>query len=129
LKRGAGGTVDIEFAIQLLQLIHGKQFPLVFQPGTLQAIQALAEVGVLSKSDSVYFTQAYQFLRGIESRLRLQNTTARHDFPEELSALEQLAYLLRVPSADTLVETLGYFRTENRQRWRALVSQFTNLPD
>ena len=129
LKRGAGGTVDIEFAIQLLQLIHGKQFPLVFQPGTLQAIQALAEVGVLSKSDSVYFTQAYQFLRGIESRLRLQNTTARHDFPEELSALEQLAYLLRVPSADTLVETLGYFRTENRQRWRSLVSQFTNLPD
>jgi [glutamine synthetase] adenylyltransferase / [glutamine synthetase]-adenylyl-L-tyrosine phosphorylase len=102
LKRGSGGTVDIEFAVQMLQLKFAQASPHVLTPGTLDAIEQLAQAGHLRGDDAAQLSRSYRFLRSIEARLRLMNTTARHDMPEGGSELKKLAYLLRYSSADQL---------------------------
>lgn len=128
LKRGPGGTVDIEFSVQLLQLIYGDKHPEVLQQNTLAAIEHLKNSDLLSRDDAAFFSSSYEFLREIESRLRLLNLSARHDLPMDLAILEKLAFLLNLASADALQATVAYFLTENRRRFHRLVSQFSELP-
>ena len=82
LKRGIGGTVDVEFIVQMLQLKHVDQYPEILVPGTLDAIAALRQAGLLADDDARHLDRSYRFLRSIESGLRLMNTAARHDLPE-----------------------------------------------
>ena len=123
LKRGPGGTVDIEFAVQALQLKHAADSPHVLQPGTLDAIAALHQAGCLSQDDSEYLSRSYRFLRSIEARLRLMNTAARHDLPSDETELGKLAYLLDYPSIAALQHECDHFMQENRRRCQRLFEQ------
>jgi glutamate-ammonia-ligase adenylyltransferase len=120
LKRGAGGTVDVEFAVQMLQLKHAAQSPSVLTPGTLDAVAALHEAGYLGDDDFNYFNQSYRFLRSVEAGLRLMNTTARHDMPQNESELKKLAYLLGYESPDPLLAASQKYTHENRNRFNRL---------
>ncbi|MEM9411120.1 MAG: hypothetical protein AAGA30_08410, partial [Planctomycetota bacterium] len=60
-----------------------------------------------------YLIESYQFLRGVEARLRLMNTTARHDLPSG-GELDRLAYLLKIPAAK-LSEKVDEYRRLNRE--------------
>ncbi|HIA19525.1 MAG TPA: glutamate-ammonia-ligase adenylyltransferase, partial [Planctomycetaceae bacterium] len=117
LKRGFGGTVDIEFVVQMLQMRHAHQFAEVLVPGTLDAIEALRDAGGLSEQDSKVLYESYVFLRSVESGLRLMNTTARHDLPDDPLELRKLAFLLGASEPQELVEKCRHFRQENRQRF------------
>ncbi len=123
LKRGRGGTVDIEFAVQMLQLKWAATRPEVLVPGTLAAIEVLGEVGALSPSDASFFAQAYRFLRGIETGLRLMNTVARHDLPTEERELRKLAYLLRYERHEDLLEKCADIRSATRARFLQLIEE------
>ena len=114
LKRGAGGTVDVEFLVQMLQLRYGLDFPSLVVPGTMTALHEAAVVGVLPESDVTVLREGYRFLRGVEARLRLMNTTARHDLPSDSAAREKLAYLLRMPGPDTLMERCREVQHDHR---------------
>ena len=116
MKRGPGGTVDIEFAVQMLQLRHAAESPEVLVPGTLDAIVALSAAGHLRPNDAEFFGESYRLLRSIESGLRLMNTTARHDLPDDASELTKLAYLLGYESGPALLEKCQQFTEENRRR-------------
>ncbi|MDP6719255.1 MAG: hypothetical protein QGF59_11425, partial [Pirellulaceae bacterium] len=116
LKRGPGGTVDIEFAVQMLQLRHAARSPEVLVPGTLDALVALGDAGHLLSEDAEFFGQSYRLLRSIESGLRLMNTTARHDLPDDESELIKLAYLLGYESGTALLEKCLQFTKDNRHR-------------
>jgi glutamate-ammonia-ligase adenylyltransferase len=116
IKRGSGGTVDIEFAVQMLQLSHCQQYPEVLQPGTLMAIKSFRELGVIEDETADFFREQYELLRSVESGLRLMNTTARHDLPEDESQLERLAYLLNYPDGQTLVAKVRECRQTVRER-------------
>ena len=116
LKRGPGGTVDIEFVVQMLQLENCRQHPEVLQPGTLNAIEALSRVGALDADEAHFFSQQYQFLRSVESGLRLMNTTARHDLPDDQVQLQRLAYLLNEPGGTELAEAVGDARKQVRSK-------------
>jgi [glutamine synthetase] adenylyltransferase / [glutamine synthetase]-adenylyl-L-tyrosine phosphorylase len=120
LKRGPGGTVDIEFAVQMLQLKYAADLPHVLQPGTLDAIAALHEAGCLSGDDSECLSRSYRFLRSIEARLRLMNTAARHDLPSDETELGKLAYLLDYPSVEALQHECDHFMQDNRRRCQRL---------
>jgi len=120
LKRGPGGTVDIEFAVQALQLKHAADLPAVLQPGTLDAIEALHAAGCLARDDAQYLSRSYRLLRNIEARLRLMNTAARHDMPTDETELAKLAYLLDYPSVAALREECDHFTQENRRRCQRL---------
>lgn len=123
LKRGPGGTVDIEFMVQMLQLRHAAETPEVLVPSTLDAIAALRGCKHLSDELSKSLSESYRFLRSIESGLRLMQTTARHDLPEDPAALSRLAYLLGYSSGSVLEEECLACTQRNRTRFNELFGQ------
>lgn len=94
LKRAAGGTLDITLAAALLQLRHAGSHPQVLCPGTLPALAALAEAGLLSADRAGLLDHHFRFLRRLEAGLRLLDTARRHDLPEDEPTLAQLALLV-----------------------------------
>lgn len=71
LKAGPGGLVDVEFAVQALQLLHGWKDESFRSPNTLEALEALRSGGIVSEKDGGAFAEGYRFLRRVEGRLRL----------------------------------------------------------
>ncbi len=120
LKRGPGGTMDIEFAVQMLQLRHAASSPEILMPGTLDALVALTDAGYLRSEDAQFFGESYRLIRSVESGLRLMNTTARHDLPDDPRELGKLAYLLGYESGDDLSAKCRQFTQENRRRVQRL---------
>ena len=103
LKRGPGGLVDIEFLVQMLQLKHGRRNLKLRSPNTLTALAALDAAGILQHDDCETLTRHYRFLRTIEGRLRLMNSTARDKLPDDPTELAKLAHLLRYPTGNALL--------------------------
>ena len=123
LKRGIGGTVDVEFAIQMLQLKYAKQDDSVLVTGTLPAIERLVSLGYLGEDSATRLSTGYQRLRSVEARLRLMNTTARHDLPTRKRSLVKLAYLLNYSTADELVATVNFHRAEIRKVFNEITGE------
>jgi glutamate-ammonia-ligase adenylyltransferase len=120
LKRGPGGTVDTEFLVQMLQLKHGGGDASIRVPGTLEAIEALKQAGYLSAGDADYFHQSYRFQRSIEARIRLMDSTGRHELPDTERDLAKLAYLLGYSKPQALVAEAERTFAENRVRFNRI---------
>ncbi len=73
LKLGPGGLRDVEFTVQLLQLVHGQTDELVRQRDTLAALAALAAQGYIGREEAAAFSQDYRMLRLLEHRLQLRH--------------------------------------------------------
>jgi glutamate-ammonia-ligase adenylyltransferase len=116
LKRGPGGTVDVEFVVQMCQLKYALQSPSVLATGTLDALKQLAAQGHMPTAEAHWWAKAYLFLRRVESGLRLLNTTDRHDLPTDAGELQQLAFLLGMQPAELETQCLELMQ-ENRQRF------------
>ena len=95
LKLGPGGLRDIEFAVQLLQLVHGRADPALRVPSTLEALAALAAGGYVGRVDAASLAAAYRFLRGVEHLLQLRQLRRTHMLPEDPVVLRQLGRALR----------------------------------
>jgi [glutamine synthetase] adenylyltransferase / [glutamine synthetase]-adenylyl-L-tyrosine phosphorylase len=95
LKLGPGGLRDIEFAIQLLQLVHGRADDSLRQPGTLPALAALAAGGYVGRADAAAMASAYRFLRGVEHLVQLRQLRRTHLLPEDPAVLRQIGRALR----------------------------------
>jgi glutamate-ammonia-ligase adenylyltransferase len=80
LKVGRGGIVDIEFAVQYLQLLHGAGNPLLRARSTLKAVVELKRAGFLSEEDFIVLEEGYRFLRGLDLGLRLSHDAAVGQF-------------------------------------------------
>ena len=83
LKLGRGGLRDVEFAVQLLQLVHGRTDPDLRSPTTLDALGALADGGYVGRDDGANLAASYRFLRTLEHRLQLQRLRRTHLLPAE----------------------------------------------
>lgn len=114
LKRGPGGTMDVEFIAEVLQLRNASQQPDVLATNTLQALQQLAKVQIIDEDVAEQLGESYRFLRRVEAMLRLLNTTARHDLPREGDELAKLAYLMRFEHAGQLERECAKFTKLNR---------------
>jgi glutamate-ammonia-ligase adenylyltransferase len=90
IKRGPGGMRDIEFAVQLLQLVHGRIDETLREPGTLPALRALVAGGYVGRQDGETLLRGYRFLRSVEHRLQLQNLRRTHTVPDDPKALRWL---------------------------------------
>jgi [glutamine synthetase] adenylyltransferase / [glutamine synthetase]-adenylyl-L-tyrosine phosphorylase len=115
LKRGSGGTLDVEFLVQMLQLSHAARCPDVLAPGTQDALAALGRAGALPSEVAERLGDSYRFLRRVESALRLLNTPARHDLPADEPSLRRLALLLGHSNPGRLAETCLASMAQNRQ--------------
>ncbi|CAL9626743.1 Bifunctional glutamine synthetase adenylyltransferase_adenylyl-removing enzyme [Actinosynnema sp. ALI-1.44] len=93
LKLGRGGLRDVEFAVQLLQLVHGRGDEALRIPTTTAALAALGRGGYVGRTDAADFGRAYRFLRTLEHRLQLQRLLRTHLFPadDDTTALRWLA--------------------------------------
>ncbi|GAA2086696.1 bifunctional [glutamine synthetase] adenylyltransferase/[glutamine synthetase]-adenylyl-L-tyrosine phosphorylase [Streptomyces albiaxialis] len=82
LKLGPGGLRDVEFAVQLLQLVHGRSDASLRSPTTLEALDALAVGGYVGRQDAAALDAAYRFLRTMEHRIQLFRMRRTHLMPE-----------------------------------------------
>ncbi|MFF5626718.1 bifunctional [glutamine synthetase] adenylyltransferase/[glutamine synthetase]-adenylyl-L-tyrosine phosphorylase [Microbacterium sp. LWH10-1.2] len=91
LKLGAGGLRDIEFTVQLLQLVHGLTDPRIRTRGTLESIDALVEGGYIGRAEAATFADDYRVLRLMEHRLQLRELSRTHLMPRTPAGLRVLA--------------------------------------
>ncbi|MCX2923103.1 bifunctional [glutamine synthetase] adenylyltransferase/[glutamine synthetase]-adenylyl-L-tyrosine phosphorylase [Streptomyces sp. NEAU-W12] len=82
LKLGPGGLRDVEFAVQLLQLVHGRTDTSLRSGTTLDALGALAAGGYVGRADAAQLDNAYRFLRSLEHRIQLFKLRRTHLVPE-----------------------------------------------
>ncbi|HEX3714247.1 MAG TPA: bifunctional [glutamine synthetase] adenylyltransferase/[glutamine synthetase]-adenylyl-L-tyrosine phosphorylase [Trebonia sp.] len=94
LKLGPGGLRDIEFAVQLLQLVHGRTDSRLRVAATLPALAALAEGGYVGRADAEDLAQAYRFLRSAEHLLQLFQLRRTHTLPTDPVVLRRLGRAL-----------------------------------
>lgn len=90
LKLGPGGLRDIEFAVQLLQLVHGRTDERLRAPATLPALASLAEDGYVGRADADDLAAAYRFLRQTEHLLQMYQLRRTHTLPEDPAVLRRL---------------------------------------
>ncbi|KLO32022.1 bifunctional [glutamine synthetase] adenylyltransferase/[glutamine synthetase]-adenylyl-L-tyrosine phosphorylase [Mycobacterium haemophilum] len=83
LKLGSGGLRDVEFAVQLLQLVHGRSDESLHVVSTVDALAALSEGGYIGREDAANLTASYEFLRLLEHRLQLQRLKRTHLLPQD----------------------------------------------
>ena len=95
IKLGPGGLRDIEFAVQLLQLVHGRTDETLRAPATLDALDALAKGGYVGRQDAASLADAYRFLRTVEHLLQLRHLRRTHMLPEDPAVLRQVGRALR----------------------------------
>ena len=97
LKRGRGGIRDVEFSVQLLQLVHGGHDPALRLRATLPALAELAEAGYVAAGDAATLAIAYCFLRTVEHRLQLVEEAQVHTVPQDRESRDRLAEGARFP--------------------------------
>ncbi|MFD7980861.1 bifunctional [glutamine synthetase] adenylyltransferase/[glutamine synthetase]-adenylyl-L-tyrosine phosphorylase [Streptomyces sp. NPDC059071] len=90
LKLGPGGLRDVEFAVQLLQLVHGRSDASLHSGTTLDALAALAAGGYVGRADAAQLDDAYRFLRAMEHRIQLYRLRRTHLVPEGEDDLRRL---------------------------------------
>jgi glutamate-ammonia-ligase adenylyltransferase len=129
VKRGRGGIRDVEFAVQLLQIVHGRRDARLRTPNTLAALRALALEGYVADADAEALAGAYRFLRRVEHRLQIVRDLQTHDLPPGRHARTTLARSLDLADADELAEeyerTTGLVRSiHERLFYRPLLESF-----
>ncbi len=124
LKLGPGGLRDVEFAVQLLQLVHGRTDEALRSGSTLHALRALSNGGYVGRDDGANLAASYRFLRLLEHRLQLQRLRRTHLLPaaNDTDALRWLARSakLRPDGRRDVVGVLMGEWTRNARRVRRL---------
>ncbi|QIG45974.1 bifunctional [glutamine synthetase] adenylyltransferase/[glutamine synthetase]-adenylyl-L-tyrosine phosphorylase [Nocardioides anomalus] len=90
LKLGSGGLRDVEFAVQLLQLVHGRTDESIRPSTTLSALARLTTGGYVGREDGEALHEAYAFLRTLEHRIQLFQLRRTHVVPEDERSLRRL---------------------------------------
>jgi glutamate-ammonia-ligase adenylyltransferase len=101
VKLGPGGLRDVEFAVQLLQLVHGRADLSIRSPTTLVALDRLAQGGYVGRDDAAQLALAYRFLRTVEHRLQLQQLRRTHLLPTTDTGFRWLARGMRYRDVET----------------------------
>jgi len=107
VKRGWGGIRDVEFAVQLLQIVHGGRDARLRQPNTLRALSVLAAEGYVAEDDAEALAGAYRFLRRVEHRLQMVRDLQTHELPGDRASLARLARSLDLDGPDELKAEYG----------------------
>ncbi|WP_329116381.1 bifunctional [glutamine synthetase] adenylyltransferase/[glutamine synthetase]-adenylyl-L-tyrosine phosphorylase [Streptomyces sp. NBC_01465] len=118
LKLGPGGLRDVEFAVQLLQLVHGRSDATLHSGSTLEALAALAAGGYVGRADAAQLDEAYRFLRAMEHRIQLYRLRRTHLVPEDEADLRRLGRSMGLRSEPV---------TELNKAWRRHASVVRRL--
>jgi len=114
VKLGRGGIRDIEFTVQVLQLLNGGRKPEVRTARTLDAIERLADTGGLSPLEANTLKRHYRFLREVEHRLQIEGNRQVHALPSKRDKLDLFARKLGYDSAEGFMNTYRSRAEETR---------------
>lgn len=111
VKVGEGGIRDIEFFVQILQLVNAARNPVLKSTSTLRTLAGLVECGLVPMEEARDMRAAYLFLRRLENRLQMIDEQQTHELPEDPERRLLLGRSLGLPgnSDDELLEA---FETE-----------------
>jgi glutamate-ammonia-ligase adenylyltransferase len=102
VKRGWGGIRDVEFAVQLLQIVHGRRDERLREPNTLAVLSTLAAEGYVAEPDAQALADAYRFLRTLEHRLQIVRDLQTHELPADRASRTTLARSLGLGGPEEL---------------------------
>ncbi|MEN3123219.1 bifunctional [glutamine synthetase] adenylyltransferase/[glutamine synthetase]-adenylyl-L-tyrosine phosphorylase [Janibacter sp. LM] len=126
LKLGPGGLRDVEFSVQLLQLVHGRTDETLHSGTTLDALAALSTGGYIGRRDARVLGDAYRVLRTLEHRIQLHRLRRTHLMPTSEQDLRRLGRAMRLfDQPDKQVVAL---RTERSREVRRLHQQLFYRP-
>jgi len=135
IKLGSGGLRDVEFAVQLLQLVHGRSDPSLREGATLSALTRLTEGGYVGREDGEKLHEAYTFLRTLEHRIQLHQLRRTHVLPDDEPSLRRLGRSIGIFSepAAQLERQWRHHRREVRRLheklfYRPLLGAVAKLP-
>lgn len=123
VKHGEGGIRDIEFTVQLLQLLNGGKWPDLRTPNTLEAIRALGSRQYLSPFEAERLATNYIFLRHLEHRLQIENGLQVHALPEPGDALDTLARRMGFVNGEALMTVFRQRTAEVREILQRFLSE------
>ncbi|ROR71822.1 bifunctional [glutamine synthetase] adenylyltransferase/[glutamine synthetase]-adenylyl-L-tyrosine phosphorylase [Bogoriella caseilytica] len=118
LKLGAGGLRDVEFTVQLLQLVHGRADESIRSGTTLEGLRQLAAGEYVGRRDAERFEEHYRFLRVVEHRIQLHRMQRSHLIPtgeDKLRRLGRAVGVAGVRDGATLTARLRLVRREVRR--------------
>ena len=118
VKLGFGGLADIEFAVQIIQLMHGKKFPRLRQTNTLSALKSFVALGLIDQDMAEELQDSYLFLRNLECALRIIRQTPTNTLPKDNKELAPLARLLGYEDAEIQAGSLLIDYDRHTQRVR-----------
>jgi len=125
IKLGPGGIREIEFVVQLLQLIRGGREPSLRERGLLPALTACERLGALPAASAQRLRDAYRFLRRIENRVQMLRDEQTHDVPNDALLRARLAATLDFTDWSEFAAELARVRTRVSEEFAALLAPTT----
>lgn len=129
VKLGFGGIADIEFTMQILQLIHGKKNPRLRETNTIEALNKFVAHGMIDQVKADQAKENYLFLRKLECALRIIRETPTNSLPKDIRDLAQLARLMSYEGNDAenlsnnLLKDYEKHTTQMRDYYRETIGQ------
>jgi glutamate-ammonia-ligase adenylyltransferase len=123
IKQGHGGLVDVEFLAQMMALAHGHRHPDLRVRGTMDLLEALEGLGLLTADDARVLEDDYRFLSRLENRLRIESDQPSWAIPTSVIGLRPLARRMGFEGADGASRMLAEL-AERRDRIRAIFEQY-----
>ncbi len=114
VKLGPGGLRDVEFAVQLLQLVHGRSDVMLRSANTLSALEGLAIWGYVGREDASVLADSYRFLRNLEHRLQLRHLRRTHTMPDDEAEIRIIARSLGFRN-DPVTELMEEWKRRSRE--------------
>ena len=110
VKLARGGIREIEFIVQLLQVVRGGQFPELRTRPTLDALQRLTRAGLMPAATAQSLADAYVFLRQVEHRIQYLDDQQTHILPTQGEDLDWLASSMGLAGSGALMQSLDAWR-------------------
>lgn len=123
IKRGAGGIRDIEFLVQILQLLHGIDKPDLQGLATIETLCALRDHGIIERHAANEIAAAYTFLRQVEHRIQLLGDQQSHTVPEDEDERRSLAIRCGFSALRAFDSALALHRANARNWYTSVLRQ------
>ena len=121
VKLSRGGIREIEFTVQLLQVVRGGQFPELRTRSTLDALQRVAKAGLMPQATAQALSEAYVFLRRVEHRIQYLDDQQTHVLPTRDDDLLWIAQTLDYPDMGVFLKALDAHRERVAEEFDALL--------
>ena len=121
LKLGPGGIREIEFIVQLTQLIRAGREPSLRVRGLLPALAECEARGHIHSARASLLRDAYVLLRRVENRVQMLRDAQTHDIPEDDLSRERIALSLGYADWEALDAALAEHRANVSEEFAAVL--------